>query len=102
MDLEELKFVVKSDRFKVTIHALQEKEADNISLIDIEQSLVNSEIIEDYKNDKPFPSCLVLGFGNNSKPIHSVWAYNSDSKQAVLITVYRPNPEKWVEYRKRK
>ena len=102
MDIGKLKHAVKSDHFKVTLHALQEKEFDNLTLAEIKQSVESSIIIEDYPDDKPYPSCLVLGFTVQKEPIHSVWAYDYTSGIAILITVYRPSPEKWVEYRKRK
>jgi len=45
-----------------------------------------------------------LVYGNNFKdePIHSVWALNDDNGWAVLITVYKPDPERWVDFKQRK
>lgn len=102
MDLERLKLAVLSDNFRITLHALKEKDADNISLDDIKKSLYFSEIIEEYPKSRPLPSCLVLGFTSEGDPIHTVWAYDEGSGIAIMITVYRPNPEKWVEYKRRK
>jgi hypothetical protein len=34
---------------------------------------------------------------DGNEPIHSVWAYNKETKASVLITVYRPDPKKWTE-----
>ena len=102
MKLEDLQTAVKLKNFKVTLHALQEKEADDILLSEIKESFQNAEVIENYPEDKPFPSCLVLGFDFKNEPIHSVWAYDEISSMAVLITVYRPDSNKWVEYKKRK
>lgn len=102
MDLEELRKTVKSNNYRITFHALKEKEADNISLDEIIYSFDRAEVIEDYPSSKPFPCCLVLGFNNKGEPIHTVWAYDEHIQMAILITVYRPNPEKWVEYKERK
>lgn len=52
--------------------------------------------------DKPYPSCLIFGETFAGEPIHSVWAYNEKSKWAVLITVYRPDPSLWIDYKMRK
>jgi len=35
-------------------------------------------------------------------PVHTVWAYNEESKWAVLVTVYRPDPARWIDWRERK
>ena len=102
MDLKELKSAIQSDNFRVTFHALQEKDFDNLSIDEIKRSINNAEIIEDYLHSKPLPCCLLLSLNNMKEPIHTVWAYEQTTKIAVLITVYRPDPTKWVEYKKRK
>ena len=32
----------------------------------------------------------------------SVWAYNHVTQWAVLVTVYRPDPKRWVDWRIRR
>jgi hypothetical protein len=59
-------------------------------------------MIEEYPNDKPYPSCLVYGDTFSCKPVHSVWAYNREKLSAVLITVYRPDPKRWIRWKKRR
>ena len=56
-------------------------------LDDIFFSVNNGEIIEDYPNDKPYPSCLIYGKMSSGDPIHSVWAYSAENRIAILITV---------------
>jgi hypothetical protein len=34
--------------------------------------------------------------------VHSVWAYNPGTRWAVLITVYRPSEERWLDWRTRR
>ena len=60
-------------------------------------SVFNGEIIEDYPDDKPYPSCLIYGETFSGEPVHSVWAFNELTQWAVLITVYRPDLNKWIE-----
>ena len=52
--------------------------------------------------DIPYPSCLIYGKTFSGDPIHSVWAYNIENQWAVLITVYRPDPNRWIAWRERK
>lgn len=86
----------------VSRHAREKAEERNLFLDEIYFSVIQGEIIEDYPNDKPYPSCLIHGQNKKRDPIHSVWAYNQDTGYAVLITVYRPDPNKWINERIRK
>ena len=58
---------------------------------DVEEAILNGEIIESYPDDYPSPSCLILGFANDSSPIHIVCGIHED--ELWLITSYRPNTE---------
>ncbi|MEA5576019.1 DUF4258 domain-containing protein [Anabaena sp. UHCC 0451] len=87
----------------VTRHAKEEAENDNLVIDEINLSVTQGgEIIEDYPNATPYPSCLIYGLNGKGDPIHSVWAYNKDTGFAVLITVYCPDPNKWINWRIRK
>ena len=102
MDLRPVVEAVRAGRLKITDHADEEAHADGLSLGDIRDSLVQGEAIEDYPTDRPYPSCLVFGPTRAGAPVHSVWAYNAHTKWAVLITVYRPDPSRWVDWRHRR
>jgi len=102
MKLSDIFQAIRSSRVRVTAHARKEAEADRLSLEQIYTTVVRGEIIEDYPNDTPYPSCLILGHTLAGKPVHSVWAYNAENQFAVLITVYRPDPERWIDFRKRR
>jgi len=65
-------------------------------------SVFQGEVIEEYSDDKPFPSCLIYGNTFGGDPVHSVWAYNRENQWAVLITVYRPDPQRWIDWRTRR
>ena len=64
-------------------------------------SVIQGEIIEYYLNDKPYPSCLIFGKNFLGEPIHSVWAYNQEHLWAILVTVYRPDPALWINWKER-
>ena len=76
--------------------------AGRLSYDEIFDSAARGEVIEDYPDDRPYPSCLVLGTSSSGSPIHSVWGYNKVSGWTVLITVYRPDPDRWIDWRKRR
>ena len=93
---------IQHNRIRITDHADEEAQADQLSFDEIYSSVIQSEIIEDYPDDKPYPSCLIYGNTFNYEPVHSVWAYNVGTRSAVLITVYRPDPERWIDWRIRR
>jgi hypothetical protein len=86
----------------VTNHAKDEADNDILKYDQISYSVLRGEIIEDYPLDRPYPSCLIYGRTESDVPVHSVWAFNEGTGYAVLITVYRPDPDKWNENKERK
>ena len=102
MDICNIIDAIRNKRIQITDHADEEAENDQLTFDEIYFSVFNGEIIEDYPDDKPYPSCLIYGETFSGEPVHSVWAFNEQSQWAVLITVYRPDPSKWIEWRKRR
>ncbi len=100
--LEVIVEAVAHNRLRITDHADEEAANDKLSLNDVFASIMAGEIIESYPNDKPYPSCLVFGKAPCGSAVHSVWAYNNLTDSAVLITVYRPDPGRWIDGRVRK
>jgi hypothetical protein len=77
------------------VHAIERMFQRDIEAIDIEQVVNFGEIIESYIDDKPYPSFLALGFVNDGA-LHVVYAKDEDSN-FIIITAYKPNPEKWQD-----
>lgn len=102
MDISDIIQAIQSQKIRVTDHADDEAQADQLSLEDIYYSVCHGEIIKDYPADRPYPSCLIFGSSAKGDPIHSVWAYNDQNQWAVLITVYRPDPRRWINRRERR
>jgi hypothetical protein len=101
MDLISIINAIRSSRVRITDHADEEAINDGLTLEEIYFSVIHGEVIEDYPNDKPYPSCLIMGRNFSGLPIHSVWAFNPKNLWAVLITVYRPDPERWINWKVR-
>ena len=102
MEISDIIDAIRANRYRVTDHADEEAQSDSLLFEEIIHSVLHGEIIEDYATDHPYPSCLILGFSPSGEPIHSVWAYNSSNSWAVLVTVYRPDPERWTDWRERR
>lgn len=102
MDIDDIISAIRDNRVRITDHADEEALADRLTFDQIFFSVFQGKIIEDYPGDYPYPSCLIYGSTFGRKPVHSVWAYNSSNKWAVLITVYVPDPEKWIDWQIRR
>jgi len=102
VDIQGIIDAVRCNRVRITDHADEEAQADHLSFDEIFYSVLRGEIIEEYPSDKPYPSCLIHGDSFAGEPIHSVWAYNDATRWAVLVTVYRPDPCRWIDWRIRR
>ena len=61
----------------------------SIERSEIIAAVMNGEIIEQYENDFPFPSCLVLGHIRITTDIHIVCSITNNGM--ALITAYYPD-----------
>ncbi len=102
MDINDIIYAIRANRIRITDHADEEAESDYLIFDEIYFSVLNGEVIENYPNDEPYPSCLIYGQTFSKDPVHSVWAFNEKNQWAVLITAYRPDPNRWINWRKRR
>jgi hypothetical protein len=102
VNIENIISAIRSNRVRITDHADEEARADHLSFDEIFVSVFQGEVIEDYPNDWPYPSCLIYGDTFSGEPVHSVWAYNEGNGWAVMVTVYRPDPDRWVNWKIRR
>jgi len=69
---------------------------------EVGEAMESPELLEDYPDDRPYPSCLLLGFTKAGRPLHLVAAYDEATPKIVVVTVYHPDPDQWEDYRRRK
>jgi hypothetical protein len=90
MDRDRLIEAVKSGKIEWQTHALERMMKRGISTQIVKQVLLEGEIVEDYPDEKPFPTALFLG-RFQGEPFHVVAALDSLSGCCFVITVYRPD-----------
>lgn len=94
--IEKLREIISdTDRIIATRHALSRMKERGITIEDITEAIATGSIIEQYPDDKPFPSCLVLGNSVCGKALHIVCS--ADKEIMWLISSYYPDAEKWTD-----
>ena len=72
-----------------------------ISVDEVRYVFETGEIIEDYPEDERGHSCLLLGKGEDGRPIHVVCTPKEN--YLAIITTYLPSPGQWADdFRKRR
>jgi len=100
--LQEIKDKVVAGHYEFSKHAVDQSIMRQINVSEIADAIASaSEIIEDYPDDKYGPSCLILGFTQNGRPLHIQCGYPS-RPIVKLVTVYEPDKDLWIDYRFRR
>ncbi|MDO9548379.1 MAG: DUF4258 domain-containing protein [Candidatus Marinimicrobia bacterium] len=99
--IKKIKKDIIHKNYRFTLHSLERRIEREISKSEIEEAIKNGEIIEDYTGDKYSPSCLILGYTINGRPLHIQCSVDP----VWIITCYDPSEQsnKWNNnYKKRR
>jgi hypothetical protein len=99
--LEQIRRQLAAGEFEFSRYALKRSVERNISEDEIREAAKNVEQIEDYPDDKYSPSCLIFGRTRANRPLHLQVSY-ADTPMVRIITLYEPDPEEWIDFRKRR
>jgi hypothetical protein len=99
--LTEVQKQLSSGEFEFSRHAFKRAIERNISDQEIMEAGRKAEIIENYPADKYSPSCLLLGFCKNGKPLH-IQVSLADTNLIRIITLYEPDEEEWINFKQRR
>lgn len=93
-ELEQIRLLAKEYKIQFTDHASKRASERSIDIVnDILPALKNGCIIEEYPEDYPYKSYLLLGYTNSNKPLHIVCAIVNNI--LWIITEYFPNTAQW-------
>ncbi|MBR1560159.1 MAG: DUF4258 domain-containing protein [Clostridia bacterium] len=90
MEVDALRELCRRETLVVSLHCMKRLTERDIGLSEVIRAIMTGEIIEDYPDDYPYPSCLVLGEG-----LHVVAGVGDG--RLWLITAYRPDPDQWED-----
>ena len=93
MEIEQFRIMNKAEQIAITEHARRRLVERGITVNDIIRCIDTGEIIKQYEDDKPFPSCLILGTDVVGRYVHVVVSH--DSEWIYLITAYHPDTNVW-------
>lgn len=93
-----IKKLVESGNILISEHGYDELANDGLSAKEVVLGIKDAIVIEDYPDYFKGSTVLVLQSDNNSHPVHVVWGIPKGcDSPAVLITAYRPDPNRWNE-----
>ena len=95
MDLKIFQTLFAESKIIWTQHGLERMQERDISRADVKNGIASGEIIEEYPDDYPHPSCLIFGYTVNGRILHIV--AGCDSINVYIITAYYPDSRKFED-----
>ena len=79
-----------------TLHAYDRMSERGVSRQEVLNAIKHGKLVEDYPEDRPFPSKLLLG-DSQGRPLHVVVAWDTRRSEWLVITVYFPDSGRWEQ-----
>ena len=95
MNLEIYQRLCAESKILWTQHCLQRMQERDISRDDVKNGIATGEIIEEYPDDFPNPSCFIFGYNVNDRILHIV--AGCDNINIYIITAYYPDTRKFED-----
>lgn len=93
ISITDLQKLCADDAIRWTEHVLKRLLQRGISQASVVRAIFTGEIIEQYPDDYPYPSCLLLGASVSGEALHVVCGRGKD--EVWMITAYHPDPAEW-------
>ena len=96
--LERIRALISAGEVRISDHGYDELAEDQLTAREVVAGVQEAVIVEEYPNYPKGPSVLLVQKDQAGEPIHVVWGIpRGHDKPAVLVTAYRPDPERWEE-----
>jgi len=94
---EKVRALIDRREVRVSEHGYDELAADGILVREVLAGVRTAQVLEDYPEYPKGPCVLILQRDEAGDPIHIVWGIpKGKTSPAVLVTAYRPDPERWI------
>lgn len=102
MSLEDnLRRKIRDDEFEFSRHAVDQSILRRISVQELKEAVGEGEVIEEYPEDKYWPSYLIYGKTAGGRPLH-VQCSHPMRPMVKVITLYEPDPSRWIDFKERR
>ena len=96
--LEKVRTLIIAGDVRISEHGYDELAEDDLTAREVIGGVTDAAVIEEYPGYPQGPCALLLQKDKSGSPIHVVWGIpKGQDKPVVLITAYRPDPERWDE-----
>lgn len=99
MDIYTIQSEILKGNYRFSDHAVKRMIERSAERGDIEHVVLYGEIIEEYPDDKYSPSCLIYGRTRTGRNLHVQVSF---PPKVVIITIYEPDLQEWINYRIRR
>lgn len=99
MDNALIRKKIRAQEYDLSAHAHRERQEEQITIDEIEKTILEGGTIERYPEDPRGESCLVAGKVAN-QALHVVCGMRSS--RLLIVTVYRPKEPTWKDHKTRR
>jgi len=101
---QQIQDLIARGEVKISAHGYDELAADGLTAVEVLHGVLQAVVLEEYPQYPKGPCVLVLQQDAKESPVHVVWGIpKGKHSPAVLVTAYRPDPQRWSEdFRRRK
>jgi hypothetical protein len=101
--LDQVLGLIRIGEVRISEHGYDELAEDGLTVSEVIDSVQDAVVVEEYLSFPKGPCALFLQKDKKGKPIHVVWGIPKGyDRPVVLVTAYRPDPERWDKTFKRR
>lgn len=95
--LRQVRHLASKGEIRISEHGYEQLSQDDLCVKDMIRGLTEARVVEEYADYSKGPCVLVLQQDPQGAPVHVVWGVPAGrDSPAVLVTAYRPDPERWT------
>jgi len=90
--------LIRAGDVRISEHGYDKLAEDGLTAREVLSGIQEAVVVEEYLNYPKGPCVLFLQKDRTGAPIHVVWGIpKGHDKPVVLVTAYRPDPDRWDE-----
>jgi hypothetical protein len=95
---QKIRNLIVAGDVRISEHGYDELAQDGLTAREIVDGVESAVLVEDYPDFPKGSAVLLLQKDREGASVHAVWGIpRGQDRPAVLVTAYRPDPERWEE-----